>query len=126
MADNYLEKKYEELRQGRPVIRRQNPSLDSLLSSAAAEDLSPEPGYRVDRAQSEAALASARRLGVEFDATMPDGDPAVLRITCAGAFELGEVVTAMRLKLAELRLHARIRLLDGGTGAELRIFRGKR
>ena len=81
---------------------------------------------RSDAYQSEAALASARRLGVEFDATMPDGDPAVLRITCAGAFELGEVVTAVRLKLAELRLHARIRLLDGGTGAELRIFRGKR
>lgn len=88
--------------------------------------MSPEPGYRVDKAQSEAALASARRLGVDFDSTMQGGDPAVLRITCAGAFELGEVVTAVRLKLAELRLHARIRLLDGGTGAELRIFREKR
>jgi nitroreductase len=31
MADNYLEKKYEELQEKRPVIRRNNPSLDTLL-----------------------------------------------------------------------------------------------
>jgi nitroreductase len=31
MADNYLEKKYEELREKRPVIRRNHLSLDTLL-----------------------------------------------------------------------------------------------
>ena len=31
MADNYLEKKYEELQEKRPVIKRNHPSLDSLL-----------------------------------------------------------------------------------------------
>ena len=31
MADNYLEKKFEELREKRPVIRRNHPSLDTLL-----------------------------------------------------------------------------------------------
>jgi nitroreductase len=31
MADNYLEKKYEELQEKRPVIRRNNLSLDTLL-----------------------------------------------------------------------------------------------
>lgn len=31
MADNYLEKKYEELQEKRPVIRRNNVSLDTLL-----------------------------------------------------------------------------------------------
>ena len=31
MADNYLEKKYEQLQEKRPVIRRNHPSLDTLL-----------------------------------------------------------------------------------------------
>ena len=31
MADNYLEKKYEELQEKRPVIKRNHPSLDTLL-----------------------------------------------------------------------------------------------
>ena len=31
MADNYLEKKYEELQEKRPVIKRSHPSLDTLL-----------------------------------------------------------------------------------------------
>ena len=31
MADNYLEKKYEELQEKRPVIRRNNLSVDTLL-----------------------------------------------------------------------------------------------
>ena len=31
MADNYLEKKYDELQEKRPVIRRNNVSLDTLL-----------------------------------------------------------------------------------------------
>ena len=31
MADNYLEKKFEELREKRPVIKRNHLSLDTLL-----------------------------------------------------------------------------------------------
>ena len=31
MADNYLEKKFEELQEKRPIIKRNHPSLDSLL-----------------------------------------------------------------------------------------------
>lgn len=124
MADNFLEKKYEELRQGRPVIRRTAPSLDSLLSSACARQPEADCGYRVDKAQTEAALASAHRLGIDFEASY--SDPALLTLRCRNSYELGAVCTAARLKLAELRLHAELRLSDDGTGAELRIYRPAR
>lgn len=37
MADNYLEKKFEQLRSGRPVYRKVNPSLDSLLTELSRQ-----------------------------------------------------------------------------------------
>ena len=99
MADNYLEKKFEDLRSGRPVIRKAGRSLDSLLGDAASPPAGEDAGYRVDRAQTGAAVASARRLGFEFSSEMPDGD------------------------LAELHLHAEVDLSSSGDAASLRIFR---
>lgn len=123
MADNYLEKKYEELRSGRPVIRKVNPSLDSLLSAAGSAEKYADSGYKVAKAQTEAAVASARRLGIEFSHEMPDGDPSLLVVSCRDAYSLGSVAAAIRLKLAELRLHAELSLSDSATRAEFRIFR---
>ena len=54
---------------------------------------------------------------------MPDGDPARLEVTCRSAYELGAVCTAIRLKLAELHLHAEVDLSSSGDAASLRIFR---
>ena len=123
MADNYLEKKFEDLRSGRPVIRKAGRSLDSLLGDAGSPPAGEDAKYRVDRAQTAAAVASARRLGFEFSSEMPDGDPSRLEVTCRSAYELGAVCTAIRLKLAELHLHAEVDLSPSGDAASLRIFR---
>ena len=122
MADNYLEKKYEQLRQGRPVIRRVNPSLDSLLT-AAASSVQEDPSYSVGEVQLKAAEASARRLGIEFTGIIRGTDPAVMEIRCGNMFELGQVLTAFRLKLAELHLHAETHPLADGAGVRLKVFR---
>lgn len=122
MADNYLEKKYEQLRQGRPVIRKVNPSLDSLLTAASAPERE-NSSYAVGEAQLKAAVSSARRLGIEFSAATPGTDPAILEIRCSNMFELGQVLTAVRLKLAELHLHAEVRQQEQGAGVRLKVFR---
>lgn len=122
MADNYLEKKYEQLRQGRPVIRKVNPSLDSLLTAAASSALE-DSSYTVGAAQLKAAASSARRLGIEFSEAISGTEPAVMEIRCAGMFELGQVLTAFRLKLAELHLHAETHQLADGAGVRLKVFR---
>lgn len=122
MADNYLEKKYEQLRQGRPVIRKVNPSLDSLLT-AAASSAQEDPSYTVGAAQLKAAASSARRLGIEFSEAISGTEPAVMEIRCAGMFELGQVLTAFRLKLAELHLYAETHPLADGAGVRLKVFR---
>ena len=122
MADNYLEKKYEQLRQGRPVIRKVNPSLDSLLTAAASSALE-DSSYTVGAAQLKAAASSARRLGIEFSEAISGTEPAVMEIRCAGMFELGQVLTAIRLKLAELHLHPETHPLADKAGVRLKVFR---
>lgn len=122
MADNYLERKYEEFKRGKTVIRRNGMSLDSLLSTAA-EAQRADSGYRVDRAQTEAALASARRLGLDFEASYTEENPAELTLRCRNSYELGTICAAIRLKAAELRLHAEVHVDDDGFRATVRLFR---
>lgn len=124
MADNYLEKKYEQLSKGRPIIRKANPSLDSLLTSANTPAENPDPNYMVSQRQAEAAVASARRLGMDFSATYWTDDSPQIKICCHNEYELGSVVTVIRLKLAELRLHADISL-EGNAAARMMIYRPK-
>lgn len=124
MADNYLERKYEQFIKGRPVIRKVNPSLDSLLSALPDEQDAEDSQYKVSRLQAEAAISSARRMGIGFSASFPDdNDPSVLKISCRSSYDLGAVTTAARLKLAELHLQTRLRLSDSGTDAVIEIFR---
>lgn len=120
MADNYLEKRYEELREGRPVIRRVNASLDSLLSKVGEEkgcNSPDEEGEKVKAAQFEALKHSAERLGILFSCEYSEvrGE---FRAACSDMYSLGQIVLAVRLKAAELKLFTEVltTALKGGTG----------
>lgn len=113
MADNFLEKRYEQLRSGKQVIRRSSPSLDSLLERLRdTPDAPTDPEYKVKRAQLDAIERSARILSGGFSSEVSE-QTASIAISCKDMEELGGVLLAMRLKAAELRLHS-----ETGTPAE--------
>ena len=114
MADNYLEKKYEDFQKGKSVIRKVNPSLDSLLSSLGSQAMGGEESYKVKSAQLEAAINSARRLCEGFEAIC-DEDNSTISINCPDEYTLGRIVLAIGLKLAELKLRSSIK--EKGTGS---------
>ena len=123
MADNYLEKRSEELSRGKTVIRKSNPSLDSLLKSLGAK--ASDPSYVVKQAQLDALVRSASLLGA--DATFrTDEASATISLECPDPLTAGECLLALRLKAAELKLGSRIDSLcdkDGKFTAVLSLFR---
>ena len=123
MADNYLEKRSEELSRGKTVIRRSNPSLDSLLKSLGTKV--SDPSYVVKQAQLDALVRSASLLGA--DATFrTDEASATISLECPNPLTAGECLLALRLKAAELKLGSRIDSLcdkDGKFSAVLSLFR---
>lgn len=123
MADNYLEKRSEELSRGKTVIRRSNPSLDSLLKSLGTKV--SDPSYVVKQAQLDALVRSASLLGA--DATFrTDEASATISLECPDPLTAGECLLALRLKAAELKLGSRIDSLcdkDGKFSAVLSLFR---
>ena len=123
MADNYLEKRSEELSRGKTVIRRSNPSLDSLLKSLGTKV--SDPSYVVKQAQLDALVRSASLLGA--DATFKtDEASATISLECPDPLTAGECLLALRLKAAELKLGSRIDSLcdkDGKFTAVLSLFR---
>ena len=123
MADNYLEKRSEELSRGKTVIRRSNPSLDSLLKSLGTNV--SDPSYVVKQAQLDALVRSASLLGA--DATFrTDEASATISLECPDPLTAGECLLALRLKAAELKLGSRIDSLcdkDGKFTAVLSLFR---
>ena len=123
MADNYLEKRSEELSRGKTVIRRSNPSLDSLLKSLGTKV--SDPSYVVKQAQQDALVRSASLLGA--DATFrTDEASATISLECPDPLTAGECLLALRLKAAELKLGSRIDSLcdkDGKFSAVLSLFR---
>ena len=123
MADNYLEKRSEELSRGKTVIRRSNPSLDSLLKSLGTKV--SDPSYVVKQAQLDALVRSASLLGA--DATFrTDEASATISLECPNPLTAGECLLALRLKAAELKLGSRIDSLcdkDGKFTAVLSLFR---
>ena len=123
MADNYLEKRSEELSRGKTVIRKSNPSLDSLLKSLGTKV--SDPSYVVKQAQLDALVRSASLLGA--DATFrTDEASATLSLECPDPLTAGECLLALRLKAAELKLGSRIDSLcdkDGKFSAVLSLFR---
>ena len=62
MADNYLEKREEELRRGKPSVRLANPSLDTLITRISGHTEATDTSYVVKEAQLEAITRSADRL----------------------------------------------------------------
>ena len=114
MADNYLEKKYEDFQKGRSVIRKVNPSLDSLLSSLGSQAMGGEECYKVKSAQLEAAINSARRLCEEFEASSDEAS-STISLACRDEYRLGRISLAVELKLAELKLQSCIK--EKGTGS---------
>lgn len=112
MADNYLEKKQEELRSARPVIRRVNASLDSLLSEVGKEKEENDNADRkseekVKAAQFEALRHSAERLKIPFSYEYSE-QTGQIKTECADWYSLGGVVLAIRLKAAELKLRTTV------------------
>ena len=86
MADNYLEKRSEELSRGKTVIRRSNPSLDSLLKSLGTKV--SDPSYVVKQAQLDALVRSASLLGA--DATFrTDEASATISLECPDPLTAG-------------------------------------
>lgn len=113
MADNYLEKKYEEFRQGRPVLRRNTPSLDSLLKKLQEEGCEADPDYVVKKAQLDALTRSAGFVGdipeIDTFESAPGDGPSFLKIgLCDDPLLLGEIILAVRLKAAELGLCSKV------------------
>lgn len=113
MADNYLEKKYEDFQKGRSVIRKVNPSLDSLLSTVGAKTGRNDSTYKVKNAQLEAAIKSAGRLCEDFEASC-DESTGTISLKCTDEYTLGRILLAVELKLAELKLQSSIK--KKGTG----------
>ena len=114
MADNYLEKQYEAYKSGRPVFRKVNPSLDSLLLRLEDKDSLTDESYIIKQAQLDAVIRTARLLaesdGIDFFA-----DEASSSIELSGWHDetaLGQVMLAMRLKAAELHLRILFNTLD--------------
>lgn len=127
MADNYLEKKYEDLRNGRNIIKRVNPSLDSLLSRTAVSASASDPSYKVRKAQLDAMLGSAARLGYDCEARC-DESKGELFISCKDSVCLGRLCLAAELKAAELKLSTSTQITkdaDEGSlvSAIIQVFR---
>lgn len=123
MADNYLEKRSEELSRGKTVIRKSNPSLDSLLKSLGTKV--SDPSYVVKQAQLDALVRSASLLGADATFTADEAS-ASIRLECGDPLTAGECLLALRLKAAELKLGSRIDSLcdkDGKFTAVLSLFR---
>lgn len=128
MADNYLEKKFEQLRSGRPVYRKVNPSLDSLLAELSrqphADDLMRQESGgtygsgadAVKLAQLEAVARSAVRSCPDAVKTECSEAEASISLSAPDMFVLGAAVLAARLKACELHLRSECVCKDGTHG----------
>ena len=121
MADNYLEKKYDEFLHGKSVVRKVNPTLDGLLGRLAAENKAEDSGYLVKQAQLDAVVRSASLLAldVEFET---DETRAEIRLRSTSAFALGQAALACQLKAAELHLSTEVRYEDSDAQVVIHLF----
>ena len=97
MADNYLEKKFEELREKRPVIKRNHLSLDTLLHR-----------NRSYRGYDPARIVTREELMKMVEATtlVPSGkNQQALRYRLVTAEESGKVLPLIRLGAVLPELH---------------------
>lgn len=119
MADNFIEKRMRELDGGKTVIRKANPSLDSLLTRIRETDGPTDESYTVKAAQFEAVIRSAALVRGECRAEY-DEQTSVIHLYGSDRLLLGQKVLAMELKAAELKLGCRvISCGEGKLGLEL-------
>lgn len=122
MADNYLEKKYDEYIHGKSVIRRANPSLDTLLGKVAGPQERTDEDYAVKQAQLDAVMRSVSRLGLDAELSSDERGGRIL-LRGRSPEELGALTLAARLKAAELGLHSRQVLHHDEGLAEITLYR---
>lgn len=124
MADNYIENKMEEFRQGAKVVRRPGASLEGLLEIVASEEEAApaaDKAAAVMPAQLEAVVRAAKHLPEAADFRFEvDEAASVIRILgpCSPRrhlVNLGQVILAMRLKAAELHLRATVKIRPDST-----------
>ena len=122
MADNYLEKKYDEYLRGKTIIRRANPSLDTLLDRISGPQEKSGAAYSVKQAQLDAVLRSVSKLCP--DARMSsDEDTGRIFLHGRSPEELGARSLAARLKAAELGLRSSL-VTHGSEGlAEITLYK---
>ena len=94
MADNYLEKKQEALRNGASVYVRNTPSLDTLIRRVAGPV--SDPSYEIKQAQLDAVVRSASSYSPE---SMFETTEGTIVISGVGAAQAAVIA---RLKSAEL------------------------
>lgn len=121
MADNYLEKKYEEWKNGKPAVRRTNPSLETLLKRLS-DIAEPDFSYTVKQAQLDAIVRAAGLLGGELEYRCDESQSSIT-ISGKDCFAMAQAILVMRLKAAELRLRAEIIDNTDTTDITLKISR---
>ena len=94
MADNYLEKKQEALRNGASVYIRNTPSLDTLIRRVAGPVA--DPSYEIKQAQLDAMVRSAAMYSPSASFKAENG---TIVISGEGASQAAVIA---RLKAAEL------------------------
>ncbi len=122
MADNYLEKKYDEYLHGKKIIRRMNPSLDSLLDRLARPQEKSDATYLVKQAQLDAILRSVARLDPNAEMSSDEAEGRIL-LRSHVPENLGALSLVARLKAAELGLHSNEVLHSGEGLVEITLYR---
>ena len=108
MADNYLEKKFEQMREGHQTPHRQVKSLDTLLKciSDGVRPMGFAGEHSVKPAQVQAIIRSVSIAGFP-DAVFKEGE-ACVEIGGLDSFDLGRAMQIILLKAAELRISVKI------------------
>lgn len=115
MADNFLEKQYEEWKNGRPSVHRKNPSLEALVKRLGEQSPRDE-SYMVKQAQLDAIVRTASALGLASE-FITDEDSASITVKCSGPVMLGETLLAIRLKAVELKLQSEVKISSDTSAA---------
>lgn len=110
MADNYLEKRYEEVfgRQSGKLAGSGRPSLDALISRCVqAADF--DSSYKVHRIQLDALVSAAERAGCGADLRLlVDEERSMVAVCGDSSLRAGMAVQIMALKAIEMGLAYRL------------------
>lgn len=122
MADNYLEKRYDEVfgRGGRSSSVSVHPSLDTL-ARRVNEMTADIDAYPVNRVQADLVIAAGQSVADSVEIRFI-ADYNEIEVSGPSAFILGAVSEMMRLKAADLGLASR---LTGISGSSFRLLLGK-